>query len=51
MFKPTKKLIAQWNAFGKLYASLESIGDLMDLKPEVHDKPGRDYRTASSWTN
>ena len=23
MFKPTKKLIAQWNAFGKLYASLE----------------------------
>ena len=40
MFKPTKKLIAQWNAFGKLYASLESIGDLMDLKPEVHDKPG-----------
>jgi ABC-type multidrug transport system fused ATPase/permease subunit len=39
MFKPTKKLIAQWNAFGKLYASLESIGDLMDLKPEVHDKP------------
>jgi ATP-binding cassette, subfamily B, bacterial len=39
MFKPTKKLIAQWNAFGKLYASLESIGDLLDLKPEVHDKP------------
>jgi ABC-type multidrug transport system fused ATPase/permease subunit len=40
MFKPTKKLIAQWNAFGKLYASLERVGDLMDLKPEVHDKPG-----------
>jgi ABC-type multidrug transport system fused ATPase/permease subunit len=39
MFKPTKKLIAQWNAFGKLYASLERVGDLMDLKPEVHDKP------------
>ncbi|MGZ9222025.1 MAG: ABC transporter ATP-binding protein [Anaerolineales bacterium] len=39
MFKPTKKLISQWNAFGKLSASLESIGDLMDLKAEVHDKP------------
>ena len=27
MFKPTKKLIAEWNAFGKLSASLESIGE------------------------
>ncbi len=40
MFKPTKKLIAQWNAFGKLYASLERIGDLIDLKPDVRDEPG-----------
>jgi ABC-type multidrug transport system fused ATPase/permease subunit len=40
MFKPTKKLIAEWNAFGKLAASLESIKELMDLQPEVHDKPG-----------
>ena len=40
MFKPTKKLIGQWNAFGKLYASLERIGDLMDLKPDVRDEPG-----------
>jgi ABC-type multidrug transport system fused ATPase/permease subunit len=40
MFKPTRKLIAEWNAFGKLYASLERIGDLIDLKPDVHDKPG-----------
>src|SRR6266508_3710662 len=40
MFKPTKKLISQWNAFGKLYASLERIGDLMDLKPDVRDEPG-----------
>jgi ABC-type multidrug transport system fused ATPase/permease subunit len=39
MFKPTKKLIAQWNAFGKLYASLERIGDLLDLTPDVRDKP------------
>jgi ABC-type multidrug transport system fused ATPase/permease subunit len=39
MFKPTKKLISEWNAFGKLYASLERVGDLMDLKPEVRDNP------------
>ena len=40
MFKPTKKLISEWNALGKLSASLDSIGELMALKPEVHDKPG-----------
>ena len=39
MFKPTKKLISEWNAFGKLYASLERVGDLLDLKPDVHDAP------------
>ncbi|MGZ6347665.1 MAG: ABC transporter ATP-binding protein, partial [Anaerolineales bacterium] len=40
MFKPTKKLIAEWNTLGKLYASLERIGDLIDLKPDVIDEPG-----------
>jgi ABC-type multidrug transport system fused ATPase/permease subunit len=40
MFKPSKRLISEWNAFGKLYASLERISDLIDLEPEVHDKPG-----------
>jgi ABC-type multidrug transport system fused ATPase/permease subunit len=40
MFKPIKKLISEWNAFGKLYASLERIGDLIDLQPEVRDLPG-----------
>ena len=40
MFKPIKKLISEWNAFGKLYASLERIGDIIDPKPEVQDKPG-----------
>lgn len=40
MFKPTKKLIAEWNAFGKLYASLERVGDLMDMRPDVRDEPG-----------
>lgn len=28
MFKPTKKLISEWNALGKLSASLDSIGEL-----------------------
>jgi len=40
MFKPTKKLIAEWNTLGKLYASIERIGDLIELKPDVSDKPG-----------
>jgi ABC-type multidrug transport system fused ATPase/permease subunit/thiamine kinase-like enzyme len=40
MFKPTKKLIAEWNTLGKLYASIERIGDLIDLKPDVRDEPG-----------
>jgi ABC-type multidrug transport system fused ATPase/permease subunit len=33
-------LISEWNALGKLSASLDSIGDLMALKPEVLDRPG-----------
>jgi ABC-type multidrug transport system fused ATPase/permease subunit len=41
MFEPTKKLIEEWNAYGKLSASLESIGGLMDLQPAVRDEPGR----------
>ena len=40
MFKPTKRLISEWNAFGKLYASLERIGELTDLTPDVRDEPG-----------
>jgi ATP-binding cassette subfamily B protein/subfamily B ATP-binding cassette protein MsbA len=40
MFKPTKKLISEWNALGKVSASLDSVSELMSLKPEVQDKPG-----------
>ncbi len=40
MFKPTKRLIAEWNAFGKLSASLERIGDIIELEPDVRDRPG-----------
>src|SRR6266487_309339 len=40
MFKPTKKLIAEWNAFGKLYASIERVSDLIELQPTVRDEAG-----------
>ncbi|HSL42926.1 MAG TPA: ABC transporter transmembrane domain-containing protein, partial [Anaerolineales bacterium] len=40
MFKPSKRLISEWNSFGKLYASLERIDDLIEMKPDVQDKPG-----------
>lgn len=39
MFKPTKKIIKEWNTFGKVYASVERIGDLLDRKPAVLDMP------------
>ena len=40
MFEPTKKLIEEWNTYSKLAASLESIGELIDLEPAVRDEPG-----------
>jgi ABC-type multidrug transport system fused ATPase/permease subunit len=40
MFKPTKKIIKEWNTFGKMYASAERIGELLDRKPAVQDGPG-----------
>jgi len=39
MFKPTKKLIQEWNTFGKLYASAERVNDIFDIVPAVQDKP------------
>ncbi len=39
MFKPTKKIIKEWNTFGKIYASIERIGELIDRKPDVEDAP------------
>ncbi|RPI27617.1 MAG: ABC transporter ATP-binding protein, partial [Chloroflexota bacterium] len=40
MFKPTKRIIQEWNTLAKLYASLERIADLLDRKPAVQDLPG-----------
>jgi ABC-type multidrug transport system fused ATPase/permease subunit/thiamine kinase-like enzyme len=40
MFKPTKKIIKEWNTFGKIYASVERIGEIFDRQPAVQDAPG-----------
>src|SRR5262245_13438197 len=40
MFKPTKKIIKQWNTFGKMYASAERISELLDRRPAVENLPG-----------
>jgi ABC-type multidrug transport system fused ATPase/permease subunit len=37
MFKPTKKIIKEWNTFGKIYASVERIGEIFDRQPAVQD--------------
>src|SRR5262249_12714804 len=39
MFKPTKKIIKEWNTFGKIYASVERIGEIFDRQPAVQDMP------------
>jgi len=35
MFKPTRKIIKEWNTIAKVYASVERIGELLDRKPTV----------------
>lgn len=40
MFEPTRKLIEEWSTYGELSASLEGIGEIMDLQPAVKDEPG-----------
>jgi ABC-type multidrug transport system fused ATPase/permease subunit len=37
MFKPTRKIIKEWNTIGKIYASVERIGELLDRKAAVQD--------------
>jgi ABC-type multidrug transport system fused ATPase/permease subunit len=39
MFKPTRKIIKEWNTFGKVFASIERIGELLDRKASVADAP------------
>ena len=40
MFKPTRRIIKEWNTVGKIYASVERIADLLDREPTVKDEPG-----------
>lgn len=39
MLKPTKRIIKEWNAVGKIIASVERINDVIDRKPAVQDVP------------
>jgi ABC-type multidrug transport system fused ATPase/permease subunit len=40
MFKPTRKIIKEWNKIGKLFASVEQIAEVLDREPTVKDEPG-----------
>jgi ABC-type multidrug transport system fused ATPase/permease subunit/aminoglycoside phosphotransferase (APT) family kinase protein len=40
MFKPTRKIIKEWNKIGKLYASVERIADVLNRHATVVDLPG-----------
>lgn len=37
MFKPTRRIIKEWNTVGKIYASVERIADLLAREPAVQD--------------
>ncbi len=39
MFKPARKIIKEWNTIGKVFASVERIGEVLDRKPAVDDAP------------
>ena len=39
MFKPTRRIIREWNTVGKIYASVERISELLDREPSVRDWP------------
>ena len=39
MFKPTRRIIKEWNSIAKVFASVERIGDVLERKPEVVDDP------------
>jgi ABC-type multidrug transport system fused ATPase/permease subunit len=39
MFKPTRRIIKEWYQFGRVYASVERVADLLDREPDVRDAP------------
>lgn len=40
MFKPIRRIIKQWNRVAGVYASVERVGELLDLRPTAIDTPG-----------
>ena len=40
MFKPTRRIIKEWNTLGKVFASVERIAEVLDREPAVQDLPG-----------
>ncbi len=40
MFKPSKRIIKEWNIVSKVFASVERIADLLDRPVTVTDAPG-----------
>jgi ABC-type multidrug transport system fused ATPase/permease subunit len=40
MFKPSKRIIKQWNQVSKMFASVERIANLLEQPLTVHDQPG-----------
>jgi ABC-type multidrug transport system fused ATPase/permease subunit len=40
MFKPSRKVIKEWNVIAKVFASVERIADLLDRPITVQDEPG-----------
>ncbi|MBB3086235.1 ABC transporter ATP-binding protein [Geodermatophilus sabuli] len=39
MFKPIRRIIKQWNRVAGVYASVERVNELLDLRPTVFDSP------------
>jgi ABC-type multidrug transport system fused ATPase/permease subunit len=39
MFKPIRRIIKQWNRVASVYASVERVGELLDLRPTAVDTP------------
>ena len=39
MFKPIRRIIKQWNKVASVYASVERVAELLDLRPTVVDTP------------
>ena len=39
MFKPTRRIIKEWNSIAKVYASVERVADLLDRAPDVVESP------------